>query len=67
MRSGNGDLGCGGIEVKSVFKIGDYVVDQFGYVFHLTSRQDKDIVNCHGAFKRATELQIEEYHKNSDK
>ncbi len=48
----------------SKFKIGDYAVDKFGNVFHITSKGDKAIINCASIkFKSATEEEIEEYHK----
>lgn len=45
-------------------KIGDYIIDKFGNLFHITSDYDKAIVNTNGIMVRhAEESEIEEYHR----
>lgn len=45
------------------FKIGDYAVDKFGNIFHITNDEYKAIVNAASMkFRHATEKEIEKYH-----
>lgn len=46
-----------------MFRIGDYAVDEFGNVFHVTTTNEKLIINSSSInFRHATEQEIEKYH-----
>lgn len=48
-------------------KIGDYFIDQFGFVFHVINKRSKEVANANRmAVRLATEEEIEEFHKEMD-
>ncbi len=48
-------------------KIGDYFIDQFGFVFHVTNKNSKEVANVNKmAVRLATEEEIEKFHEELD-